>query len=151
MLSIDSFLIQEDKYTFSEFILSVKISKISLRADIHGITLNFENDNMSEIHKKLLAKYKGELKLPATPLVITEHCSNKLINLMTDKDKVLKDVKKAVEEGKPLDRFEAYLKTFQRDIHVKEGLLFKENKLIVPAALRSPFMSLLCETHPGQF
>ena len=129
----------------------MKTSKISLRADVRGITLNFDNDTMSEIHKKLLAKYKGELKLPATPLVITEHCSNKLINLMTDEDKVPKDVKKAVEEGRLLDRFEAYLKTFQRDINVKEGLLFKENKLIVPAALRSPFMSLLHETHPGQF
>ena len=43
------------------------------------------------------------------------------------------------------------MKTFQRDIHVKEGLLFNDNKLKVPAALRSPFMSLLHETHPGQF
>ena len=70
---------------------------------------------------------------------------------MTDEDKILKNVKKAVEEGRPLDRFGAYLKTFQRDIHVKEGLLFNDNKLIVPAALRSPFLSLLHETHPGQF
>ena len=70
---------------------------------------------------------------------------------MTDEDKNLNDVKKAVEEGRPLDRFGSYLKTFQRDIHVKEGLLFNDNKLIVPAALRSPFLSLLHETHPGQF
>ena len=34
---------------------------------------------------------------------------------------------------------------------MKEGLLFNDNKLIVPAALRSPFLSLLHETHPGQF
>ena len=69
---------------------------------------------------------------------------------MTDEDKVLKDVKKAVEEGRPLDKFGAYVKTFQPDIHVKEALLFNNNKLIVPAALRSLFMSLLHETHPGQ-
>ena len=31
---------------------------------------------------------------------------------MTDEDKILKDVKKAVEEGRSLDRFGAYLKTF---------------------------------------
>ena len=66
---------------------------------------------------------------------------------MTDEDKILKDVKKAAEEGRPLDRFGAYLKNFQRDIHVKEGLLFNDNKLIVPAALRSTFFSLLHETH----
>ena len=34
---------------------------------------------------------------------------------------------------------------------MREGLLFNNNILIVPVALRSPFMSLLHETHPGQF
>ena len=94
---------------------------------------------MSDIHKKLLARYKGDLKLPDTPLSYSEYCSNRLIRLMADEDKILKDVKKAVEEGRPLDRFGAYLKTFQRDIHVKEGLLLNDNKLIVPSALRLPF------------
>ena len=61
------------------------------------------------------------------------------------------DVKKAVEDGRTLERFGAYLKNFQRNIHVKEGLLFNDNKLIVPAALRSLFLSLLHETHPGRF
>ena len=106
---------------------------------------------MSDLHKKLLAKYKGDLILPDIPLSLTDHCSNKLIKLMSDEDKILKEVKKAVEEGRPLDKFGAYQQNFQRDIHVKEGLLFNDNKLIVPAALRSPFLSLLHETHPGQF
>ena len=106
---------------------------------------------MSDLHKKLLAKYKGDLRFPDNPLSLTDHCSNKLIKLMTDEDKIIKEVKKAVQEGRPLDKFGAFLKNFQRDIHVKEGLLFNDNKLIVPAALRSPFLSLLHETHPGQF
>ena len=106
---------------------------------------------MSDLHKKLLAKYKGDLKLPDTPLSLTNHCSNKLIKLMTDEHKIVKDVKKAVEEGRPLDKFGANLKNFPRDSHVKEGLVFNDKKLIVPAALRSPFLSLLHETHPGQF
>ena len=67
------------------------------------------------------------------------------------KNKILKGVKKAVEEGRPLDRFGTYLKTLQRDIHVKKRILFYDNKLIVPAALRSLFMTLLQSTHPGQF
>ena len=124
--------------------------KFSLRAENKGILLNFNNDTKSDIHKKLLAKYKGDLKLPDTPLSLTDHCSNKLIELMTDEDKILKEVKKVVEECRPLDKFGAYLKNFQRDIHVKEGLFFNDNNLIVPAALRSPFLSLLHETHPGQ-
>ena len=113
--------------------------------------MNFNNDMMSDIYKKLLAKYKVDLKLPDSALPLTDHCSNKLMKLMTDEDKIFKEVKKAVEEGRPLDRFGAYLKNFQRDIHVKEGLFFNDDKLIVPAALRSPFLSLLQETHKGQF
>ena len=122
--------------------------KISLRAEKKRLTLNSDNDTMSDVHKKLLAKYKGDLKLPDTPLSFTEHCSNKIITLMTDEDKILKDMKKAIEEGRPLDRFEAYLKTFQRDILVKVGLSFNDSKLTVPAALRSPFLPLLHETYP---
>ena len=73
----------------------MKSLKICLRVEIKGITLNFDNDIMSDIHKQILAKYKGDLKLPDTPLSFTEHCSNKLMRLMTDEDKILKDVKKA--------------------------------------------------------
>ena len=151
ILSNNQSLNSENKKLLEEFLTSVKLLKISLRAEYKGILLNFNNDTMSDIHKKLLANYKEDLKLPDTPLSLTDHCSNKLIRLKTDEDKILKEVKKAVEEGRPLDRFGAYLTNFQRDIHVKEGLLFNDNKLIVPAALRLAFLSLLHETHPGQF
>ena len=100
---------------------------------------------MSDLHQNLLTKYMGELKLSSSPLVFTDHFSNKIIRMMTEEDKILKDVKKAVEEGRPLDTFGAFLKTFQRDIHVKEEILFSNIKLIVPAALRSLFMTLLHE------
>ena len=151
VLLFNQSLNSDQEKQLQEFITSVNLLKISLRAKKKGIFLNFNNDIMSDIHKKLLAKYKGDLRLPDNPLSLSDHCSNKLIKLMTDEDKILKEVKKAVHEGKPLDKFGAYLKNFQRDIHVKEGLLFNDNKLIVPAALRSPFLSLLHETHPGQF
>ena len=55
-----------------------------------------------------------------------------------------------MKNGTPLDIFGGYLKTFQRHIIQGEVLLFKDNKLITPAALRSPFLSFLHETHPGQ-
>ena len=120
LLSVNQSLNSEK--LLEEFLTSVNSLKISLRAENKGILLNFNNDIMSDIHKKLLANYKGDLKLPDTPLSLTEHRSSKLIRLMTDEDKILKEVKKVVEEGRPLDRFGAYLKNFQRDIHVKEGL-----------------------------
>ena len=99
----------------------------------------------------LLTQYQGELKLSSNPLVITDQFSSKLIGVMTDEDKNLKDVKKAVEEGRPLDSLGPYLKTFQLDVHVKEEILFNDIKLIVPAAFRPPFFTLLHETHPEKF
>ena len=74
--------------------------------------MKFDNDIMSEIHKKFLSKYKGELKLLTTPLVFTDHCSNKWIKMIIDEDKILTEVKKAVAEGRPLDEFGANLKNF---------------------------------------
>ena len=151
LLSVNPSLNLKSKNLILEILASVKSLKNSIRAENKGIILNFDNDIMKDVHKKLLAKYKGDLKLPDTPLSFTKHCSNRLIRLMTDEDKILKDVKKAVEEGRPLDRFGADLKTLQRDIHVKEGSFFNDNKLIVPAALKSLFLSRFNETHPGQF
>ena len=58
----------------------------------------FDNDTMTEIHKNLPAKYKGDLNLRDTPLSFKEQCPTRLIRLMTDEDK-LKDLKKAVEQG----------------------------------------------------
>ena len=70
---------------------------------------------------------------------------------MADEEKILKDVKKAVEEERPLGRFQTYLKTFQRDSHVKKRILFNDKKRIKPAVHRSLFKTLLHEIHPGQF
>ena len=67
---------------------------------------------------------------------------------MTIEKKTVAEVKKALEGEKQLHEFGAFLKTFQRDIHMKEKLLFKDNKLIVPAALQSPSMTFFHETHP---
>ena len=142
---------QEDKSKFIEFQASVQLLKLSLRVENQGTSVIFENDIMSEMHQKLLTKYKGEQKLPSSPLVFADLGSNKLIRMMIYKDKILKDVMEVVEDGRPLDRFRVYLITFQRDIHEKEVKLFDDNKLIVPEALRFPFMKLLHETHSGQF
>ena len=43
-----------------------------------------------------------------------------LIRLMTDEDKILKDMKKAVEEGRSLDRFGAYPKNFEETSMLKK-------------------------------
>ena len=44
---------------------------------------------MSQIHKILLSKNKRDLKLPSSPSSFADHCSTKLIQLMTNEDKIL--------------------------------------------------------------
>ena len=85
---------QEGKSKLIEFQASVQLLKTSLHAKNQGNAVKFDSDIMSERHQKLLTKYKGELKLPSSPLVFTDHCLNKLIRMMTDEDKILKGVKK---------------------------------------------------------
>ena len=43
------------------------------------------------------------------------------------------------------------MKIYAKDLHVKDDLLFLDNKLVVPATIRGTFNSMLHETHPGQF
>ena len=42
------------------------------------------------------------------------------------------------------------MKTFQHDLHIKDGPLFNDNKLVIPATLRSSFSASRHETHSGQ-
>ena len=51
LLSVVQSLNSESKKLFVEFLTSVNSLKISLRAENKGITLNFNNDIMSDIHK----------------------------------------------------------------------------------------------------
>ena len=44
-----------------------------------------------------------------------------------------------------------YMKNYAKDLHVKDELLFLDNKLVVPATFRGTFNSMLHQTHPGQF
>ena len=43
------------------------------------------------------------------------------------------------------------MKIYAKDLHVKDDLLFLDNKLVVPATIRGSFNSMLHETHRGQF
>ena len=43
------------------------------------------------------------------------------------------------------------MKNFAKDLHVKDDLLFLDNKLVVPATIRATFITMIHETHPGQF
>ena len=70
---------------------------------------------MSQTHKTVLSIYKGNLKLPSSPVSFADRCSNRLSQFMTNEDKFVKKIKNAAENETLLDKFGAYLKTFQRD------------------------------------
>ena len=53
--------------------------------------------------------------------------------------------------NRPRDIHGAYMKIYAKDLHVKDDLLFLDNKLVVPATIRGTLNSMLHETHPGQF
>ena len=46
-------------------------------------------------------------------------------------DKVLNEVKHAIENVRFLNRYGAYVETFQQDLHIKDGPLVNDNKLVV--------------------
>ena len=69
---------------------------------------------------------------------------------MTKDDRVLWDLITTLKTGRPLEIHEFYMKNYEKDLH-RDGLLFLENKIVIPAAARGAFSSMLHESHSGQF
>ena len=70
---------------------------------------------------------------------------------MTREDKLLWDLIETIKRNRPMGIHGAYLKNYAKDLHVKDELLFLDNKLVVPSTIRGTFNSMQHETHPGQF
>ena len=70
---------------------------------------------------------------------------------MTREDKMLWDLIETINTNRPMGIHGAYMKIYDKDLHVKDDLSFLDNKLVVPATIRGTFNSMLHETHPGQF
>ena len=117
----------------------------------HNIALKFKDHHLLDDHANLLKRFKAELKLPNSPLFPEDHCSKKLLQLMTREDKVICDLIDTIKTGQPMSIHGTYVKNFSKDLHVKDDLLFLDNKLVLPATIRGTFSAMLHETHPGQF
>ena len=111
----------------------------------HNIALKFRDDRLSPDHADLLRRYKSDINLPNSPIRPENHCSKKLLQIMTREDKVLWDLIETINSNRPMG------KIYAKDLHVKDDLLFLDNKLVVPATIRGTFNSMLHETHAGQF
>ena len=119
--------------------------------EAHNIALKFRDDRLPPDHADLLRRYKADLNLPNSPIRPENHCSKKLLQIMTREDKVLWDLIETIKRNRPMGIHGTYMKNYTKDIHVKDELLFLDNKLVFPATIRGTFFSMLHETHPGQF
>ena len=63
----------------------------------------------------------------------------------------LKDVIMTLKTGCSLGIHGSYMKKYEKDQHTRDDLLFKDNKIVIPAAARGAFSSMLHESHPDQF
>ena len=117
----------------------------------HNIALKFRDDRLPPDHADLLRRYKADLNLPNSPIRPENHCSKKLLQIMTREDKVLWDLIETIKRNQPMGIHGTYMMNYTKDLQVKDELLFLDNKLVVPATIRGTFNSMLHETHPGQF
>ena len=114
----------------------------------HNIALKFRDDRHPPDHADLVRRYKVDLSLPISPIRPENHCSKKLLQIMTREDKVLWDLFETIKRNRPMGIHGAYMKNYAKDLHVKDELLFLENKLVVSATIRGTCNSMLHETHP---
>ena len=58
----------------------------------HNIALKFKNYRLSPDHADLVGRYKADLNQLNSPIRPENHCSKKLLQIMTREDKVLLDL-----------------------------------------------------------
>ena len=122
-----------------------------INPDEHVISLKFKDDHLPIDHANLMKKLKSDLQLPNAPLFCEDHCSKKLLQLMTREDKAIWDLMDTTKTGQPMGIHGNYMKNYLKELHLKDDLQLLDNKLVVPTTIRGTFSSMLHETHPGQF
>ena len=105
----------------------------------HNIALKFRDDRLPLDHADLLKRYKADLNLPNSPIRPENYCLKKLLQIMTREDKVLWDLIETIKRNRPMGINGTYMKNYTKDLHVKDELLFLDNKLVVPATFRGTF------------
>ena len=87
------------------------------------------------------------------PFSWPEIFDSKCMSLLSKQDLVLKKIIKANEEDRKQDILQLgnYYKSYLNNLHVSGGCLYLDNRLVIPACLRSTMLNRLHEAHPGQF
>ena len=73
--------------------------------------------------------------------------------LLSKQNLVLKKIIKTIEEDRKQDitQLGNYYKPYIKNLHVSGGCLYFDDRLVIPASLRSTMLHRFYEAHPGQF
>ena len=82
----------------------------------HNIALKFRDDLFSPNHADLVRRYKADLNLPISPICPENHCSKKLLQIMTREDKVLWELIETIKTNRPMGIHGAYMKNYAKDL-----------------------------------
>ena len=115
----------------------------------HNIALKYKDDLRNNDHFNLLKRYKANFSLPSSPLIAKNHCSKKLLQIMTKDDKFLWDLITTLKTGRPLEIHGFSMKNYEKDLPTRDDLLFLD-KIVIPAAARRIQFDDT-RAHPGQF
>ena len=95
-----------------------------------NIPLKFKGDHLPDDHAKLVKSYKADLSLPLSPILPENHCSTKLLELMTRDDKKIWDLIETKKTKRPMGIHGSYMKNFANDLHGKDDQLILEDILV---------------------
>ena len=113
------------------------------------VTIDFQ---ISPEHKKLVIKYRENLKLPQRLLDLNSLFKAKLVALLTEDDEMLSPINRALQNK--VERINAsshYLNQFSKDLHESDGLLYMDGRLVIPFTLQNTVLKTLHKSHSGQF
>ena len=57
---------------------------------------------------------------------------------MTKDDKIIWELTGTIRNDRPMGIHGTYMKNYEKDLHLKDDILFMEIKLVVPVAIREP-------------
>ena len=127
-------------------------NQIVINPSTSGIQVTIDYQISSE-HKKLVTKYRENLKLPEKPLDLNSLFKAKLVvTLLTEDDEMLSPLVTALQNK--IERINAnshYLNQFSKDLHESDGLMYMDGRLVIPFTLQNAVLMILHESHPGQF
>ena len=123
-------------------------NQIVVNHSTSGIQVSIDFQISSE-HKKLVTKYRENLKLPEKPLDLSTLFNAKLVALLTEDDEVLNPIVKALQNKvKSINANSRYLYQFAKDLHESDGLLYMNGKLFIPFTLRNAVLKKITRISP---